>query len=81
MLEIRNKRYGDSALECAETYLEYGRALFEQARSSTDVLGAQMRTAVDKHEMERDSKEENEDPNKPSTGESTCHAPCMRRME
>ncbi|KAF5837444.1 hypothetical protein DUNSADRAFT_4360 [Dunaliella salina] len=39
-LEIRNKLYGNEALECAETYYHYGRALLEQARESTDALGS-----------------------------------------
>eukprot|EP00983_Pelagomonas_calceolata_P121506 1160805-Pelagomonas_calceolata.AAC.6 len=39
-LEIRNKLYGNEALECAETYYQYGRALLEQARESTDALGS-----------------------------------------
>lgn len=50
VLEVRNKHYGETAIESAGAYYHYGRALFEQARSSTDVLGAKMQNAADKHE-------------------------------
>lgn len=64
VLEVRNKKYGDNAIECAETYMEYGRALLEQARSNTDVLGAQMRTAVNKHDINDDEKKEDNEKKK-----------------
>lgn len=32
VLEIRNKAFGENALECADTYLYYGECLFEQAQ-------------------------------------------------
>lgn len=32
VLEVRNKAFGERALECAEVYLYYGETLFEQAQ-------------------------------------------------
>eukprot|EP00878_Enallax_costatus_P001837 GHUV01001995.1.p1 GENE.GHUV01001995.1~~GHUV01001995.1.p1 ORF type:complete len:566 (+),score=283.94 GHUV01001995.1:59-1756(+) len=46
VLEIRNKAYGEKALECADVYLYYGELLFEQAQASTDYLGDQMKSAA-----------------------------------
>ncbi len=40
------KRYGGQALECADPYLQYGVALYEVARLSTDALGS-TKTAVE----------------------------------
>jgi hypothetical protein len=36
VLEIRNKAFGENALECADTYLYYGECLFEQAQVGSD---------------------------------------------
>jgi hypothetical protein len=46
VLEILNKRHGEMALECAQTYVEYGQALLEAARADADVLGARAARAA-----------------------------------
>lgn len=49
-LQLRVEAYGPDAIECATAYVEYGVALFTQARNSTDVLGAPAQQAMDRHE-------------------------------
>ena len=56
-LEIRTRKYGEDGLECAETYLQYGRALIENVRANTDALGAKMQTAAQKHDDSKAAKD------------------------
>jgi hypothetical protein len=63
VLKTRVKQYGGEAIQCADTYLQYGTALYEQARIGYDVFGEKLATSADQQEMNRDSKTENADPN------------------
>eukprot|EP00775_Hariotina_reticulata_P013279 gene13279-13410_t len=46
VLEIKNKAYGEKALECADAYLYYGELLFEQAQANSDYFGEHMKSAA-----------------------------------
>lgn len=66
-LETRVKHFGEMAKECAEYYLFYGIALYEQTLAATDVLGQKMQNNTEAQAMERDSRQENRDPNAQSS--------------
>ncbi|KAF8065926.1 MET1B [Scenedesmus sp. PABB004] len=46
VLEVRNRAFGEQAIECAETYLHYGMLLFEQAQAASDYFGEQVKDAA-----------------------------------
>jgi len=67
-LEIRVEMHGKTALECVETYYQYGRALLEQARESTDALGSsKVRSDVQKKDEEEAQQQRSGDGAGPSS--------------
>jgi len=60
--EILSKQFGETAVECAEPYFYYGKALLELSRLEAGVLGNALKGVPDKDDVKEDS--QIEDPEK-----------------
>jgi len=60
--EILSKQFGETAVECAEPYFYYGKALLELSRLEAGVLGNALKGVPDKEDIKDDS--QIEDPEK-----------------